>query len=53
MLLPCHCCGFPPPPANHPYVSTCGIDGKTISNGGNSASYLLKSSWTEISLMTV
>ena len=26
-------CGFPPPPANHPYVITCGTD-KTILNDG-------------------
>ena len=34
---------FPPPPTNHPYVSTCGIDEKLSELVGNSASYSLKS----------
>ena len=29
-VFPRHCHGSPPPPSDHPYVSTCGIDEKYL-----------------------
>ena len=43
-VFPHHLRGSPPPPTNHPYVSTCGIDEKLSKMTGSSASYSLKSS---------
>ena len=43
-VFPCHFRGSPPPPTNHPYASTCGIEEKLSKMTGNSASYSLKSS---------
>ena len=43
-VFPHHFHGSPPPPTNHPYASTCGIDEKLAKMVGNSASYSLKSS---------
>ena len=43
-VFPHHCHGSPPPPTNHPYASTCGIDEKLSKMVGNLASYSMKSS---------
>ena len=51
-VFPCHCCGSPPPPTNHWYVSTCTIDekhSKMVDIWHISPSYSLKHLWTEIS----
>ena len=43
-VFPHHFCGSPPPPTNHSYTSTCGIDEKLSKMAGNSARCSLKSS---------
>ena len=43
-FFPRHWCGSPPPPTNHLYVKTCGIDEKLSKMAGNSVNYSLKSS---------
>ena len=42
-VFPRHYRGYPPPPTNHPYANTCGIE-KLSKIVGNSVSYSLQSS---------
>ena len=45
--------GSPPPPANHPYVITCGTGKKLSKMAGNSASKPLNSTPNELPCITV